>query len=148
MSTEVREIPAGQTALATQALLELRPQFRTAEALVAQIDLQQRPQGYRLIGAFGSEEPPYALAVAGFRTVRMLAWGLGAIYVDDLVTRAAHRGAGHAGALVRWLLEEAPRQECDELHLDSGVGADRQDAHRFYFRQGMRITSYHFARKV
>ncbi len=45
-----------------------------------------------------------------------------------------------------WVEEEARRLGCDQLHLDSGVGQDREDAHRFYFNHGMRITSYHFAR--
>ena len=44
-----------------------------------------------------------------------------------------------------WVEEEARRLGCDELHLDSGVGQDREDAHRFYFSHGMRIASYHFA---
>ena len=32
-----------------------------------------------------------------------------------------------------------------EFHLDSGVGPEREDAHRLYFNTGLRITSYHFA---
>ena len=43
---------------------------------------------------------------------------------------------------------EAARLDCDQLHLDSGVEADRADAHRFYFRHGLRISSYHFARSM
>jgi hypothetical protein len=46
------------------------------------------------------------------------------------------------------LLDEAAREGCGELHLDSGVGPDREDAHRFYFRHRLRITSYHFAREL
>jgi hypothetical protein len=42
------------------------------------------------------------------------------------------------------LRAEARRLQCDELHLDSGVGPERQDAHRLYFNAGMRIASYHF----
>jgi hypothetical protein len=47
-----------------------------------------------------------------------------------------------------WVQQEAERQGCEELHLDSGVGPEREDAHRFYFRHRMRITSYHFARTL
>jgi hypothetical protein len=32
------------------------------------------------------------------------------------------------------------------VHLDSGV--QRQHAHRFYFREGMTITSFHFRAAV
>ena len=143
---EVRELHAGDTIRAARALLELRPQFGDAATLAARVDDLQRPQGYRLAASFedGAEE---ASAAAGFRIVAMLAWGQG-LYVDDLVTLPGHRGRGHADALFAWLEEEARRAGCDELHLDSGVGPERADAHRFYFRHGLRISSYHFARAV
>ena len=143
---EVRELYAGDTVRAARALLELRPQFGDAATLAARVDDVQRPQGYRLAASFedGAEE---ASAAAGFRIVAMLAWGRG-LYVDDLVTLPGHRGRGHADALFAWLEEEARRAGCDELHLDSGVGPERADAHRFYFRHGLRISSYHFARAV
>jgi GNAT superfamily N-acetyltransferase len=66
--------------------------------------------------------------------------------VDDLVTRAAHRGKGHADAVMAWIEEEARRNGCGQLHLDSGLGPDRADAHRFYFRHGLTIVSHHFAK--
>jgi predicted GNAT superfamily acetyltransferase len=75
----------------------------------------------------------------------MLAYGR-YMYVDDLVTATDRRGRGHADRLFEWLYEEAARQDCNQFHLDSGVGPERADAHRFYFRHGLRITSYHFGR--
>ena len=140
----VRELPAGETELAAWTLLELRPHAAPASTLVDLIDDELRPNGYRLVGSFEDGEDD-AAAVAGFRVARMIAWGR-YLYVDDLVTAAERRGRGHADALFAWLLEEAARQGCDQFHLDSGVGPERADAHRFYFRHGMRITSYHFAR--
>jgi GNAT superfamily N-acetyltransferase len=140
----VRELPAGETGLAARALLELRPQYGDAGRLAARIDDVQRVGGYRLLGSF-EEGAAEASAAAGFRVVEMLAWGRG-LYVDDLVTLPEARGRGHADALFAWLDEEAERLGCDSFHLDSGVGPDRADAHRFYFRHGMRIASFHFAR--
>ena len=101
----VREIGPGETALAARTLLELRPGLGSAAALVRQVDERQRPTGYRLVGAFadGDEE---AAAVAGFRINEFLAWEKH-LYVDDLVTAAAHRGQGHADRLFAWLEEEA-----------------------------------------
>jgi GNAT superfamily N-acetyltransferase len=141
MVPEVREILAGETAVAAAALLELRPHHGSVEALTVRID-SQRADGYRVAAALEDGE---AAAVAGFRIAENLAWGR-FLYVDDLVTRAALRGRGHADAVMAWVEAEAARAGCDELHLDSGVGPEREDAHRFYFRHGMRITSYHFAR--
>ena len=143
---EVRELPPGETALAARALLELRPHRAPAAELVERIDAVQRPQGYRLLGSFDRGDAD-AAAAAGFRVVEMLAWGR-ALYVDDLVTLPDRRGRGHADALFAWLGDEAARLGCDQLHLDSGVEADRADAHRFYFRHGLRISSYHFARPM
>ena len=143
---DVRELPAGETIHGARALLELRPQFETPERLPERIDATLRPGGYRLIGSFEDGEQD-AAAVAGFRVVDMLAWGH-AIYVDDLVTAADRRGRGHADAVFAWLGEEADRLGCDQLHLDSGLQPERADAHRFYFRHGMRIVSFHFARGV
>src|SRR3954453_5892527 len=121
---------------------ELRPHHAPAGALVARADAQ-RAAGYRLVGAFDDGEDD-AAAVGGFRLTENLAWGRH-LYVDDLVTRRDRRGRGHGAALMRWLAAEARRAGCAELPLDSGVGADRQDAHRLYFNCGMRINSYHFA---
>jgi GNAT superfamily N-acetyltransferase len=140
---EVRELLAGETHLAAAALLELRPHVGSPEALAARVDAQ-RASGYRVAASFeaGDED---AAAVAGFRVGESLAWGR-FVYVDDLVTRAALRGRGHADAVMAWVDEEGRRQRCGQLHLDSGVGLDRADAHRFYFRHGLVITAHHFAR--
>ncbi|HEY3021661.1 MAG TPA: GNAT family N-acetyltransferase [Solirubrobacteraceae bacterium] len=140
---QVRELGAGETWRAAAALLELRPGLRSAEAVVARVD-GLRASGYRVAGSFEPGDDD-AAAVAGLRLGESLAWG-GYVYVDDLVTRVALRGRGHADAVLAWVVEEARRLGCGQLHLDSGVGADRADAHRFYFRHGMRIVSFHFAR--
>jgi hypothetical protein len=90
---EVREIQLGGTVQAAPAMLELRPRWETAEALVDFIDDALRPAGYRIVGVFGDRESE-ALAVAGFREVRSLAWGH-YLYVDDVSTVPAARRSGH-----------------------------------------------------
>jgi GNAT superfamily N-acetyltransferase len=142
---QIRELAAGETHRAARALLELRPDRGPAEVVIAAADAQ-RAAGYRLVASFEDGEDA-AAGVAGFRIAENLAWGRH-LYVDDLSTRADRRGRGHGGALMRWLGREACRAGCGELHLDSGVGADREDAHRLYFNSGLRIASYHFARAV
>jgi GNAT superfamily N-acetyltransferase len=137
----IRELGLGETALAEPVLRVLRP---AVADLVARIDERQRPEGYRLVAAFAEER---AVAAAGFRLAHNLAWGRH-LYVDDLVTVPEARGHGHARALMGWLVEEAARLGCETLQLDSGVGSDRTDAHRLYFNEGLRITSYHFAREL
>jgi GNAT superfamily N-acetyltransferase len=142
---DIREIAEGETHRAARALLELRPHRGPAETLVALADAQ-RAAGYRLVGSFEPAEDD-AAAVAGFRVQENLAWGRH-LYVDDLSTCADRRGRGHGGALMRWLAVEACRAGCEQLHLDSGVQAEREDAHRLYFNAGLRISSYHFQRSI
>jgi GNAT superfamily N-acetyltransferase len=142
--TTVRELGPEETGLAYATMRELRPHLASEAEFVARVNAIQRAEGYRLAGSFmeGQAEP---VAVAGFRVLHTLAWGY-VLYVDDLVTREAYHGQGHAAALMLWLVDEAARLGCDQLHLDSGV--HRHTAHRFYLNQGMRITAYHFAREL
>jgi GNAT superfamily N-acetyltransferase len=138
----IRELVAGETALASAALLALRPQFGASENLVAIIDGSQRGEGYRLIASFADGDEQ-AAAAAGFRVINHLAWGH-AMYCDDLSTRPEHRRAGHAGLLLDWMIDEARRLGCREFHLDSATSADRAEAHRLYMNKGMRIAAHHF----
>jgi len=138
----IRELEPTETVLAHAAMLELRPRIGTATAFAEHINTVQRSEGYRLVAALVDGETQ-AVAVAGFRLTHHLHWGR-AIYCDDLSTREAYRGQGHARALLDWMMAEARGLRCDEFHLDSGLAADRQAAHRLYFHKGMRITSFHF----
>jgi GNAT superfamily N-acetyltransferase len=82
------------------------------------------------------------MAVAGFRIIENLHTGR-ILYVDDLVTDDAARSAGHGTALLRWLAEYARDHRCLALELDSGT--HRHGAHKFYLREGMAITDFHFS---
>lgn len=67
------------------------------------------------------------------------------LYVDDLVTDERRRSTGVGRALLGYLEQKARAAEFDTLSLDSGT--QRTQAHRFYFREGMVVTSFHFAKK-
>ena len=143
-AAQIREIFTGETHLAHQAMCALRTTYEGEERFVEHVDGVLRPAGYRLLGAFlSARESP--VAVAGFRVGDNLAWGH-YLYVDDLSTALEARRQGLAGALLEWLIEEGRRLGCGQLHLDSGVGPERFDAHRLYHNQGLSIYSHHFAR--
>jgi GNAT superfamily N-acetyltransferase len=143
-AAEIRELDIGETHLAHQAMRALRAAYEDERRFVEQVDGVLRPDGYRLLATFVPDEEQ-AVAAAGFRVSDNLAWGHH-LYIDDLSTTPQARRQGHAGALLDWLIEEGRRLECGQLHLDSGVGPERFDAHRLYHNHGLAIYSHHFAR--
>lgn len=116
---------------------ELRPQLASAEEFVARVQ-EQQTEGFHL--AF-SECDGEIVTVAGFRMHHLLATGL-TLYVDDLVTADKARSQGHGKAMLHALIAHAREYGCEMFSLDSGTW--RQDAHAFYFREGMRVSSFHF----
>lgn len=93
----LRCIQQDDAPLAFPALRVLRPThpaMGSPEALEAYLQ-QAEAEGYRLVGVFenGRRE---AVAVAGYRTFTMLAFGR-ALYVDDLSTLPDARGRGTRG---------------------------------------------------
>jgi GNAT superfamily N-acetyltransferase len=118
------------------AMSQLRPHLQ-AETFLSKIRQQARG-GYRLVRLVDDE---VVRAVAGYRLIDNLAGGR-VLYVDDLVTDAAARSRGYGKALLNWLIDEARRESCGFLELDSGV--QRFDAHRFYLSNRMIIASHHF----
>jgi GNAT superfamily N-acetyltransferase len=120
---------------------QLRPRLAAEQDFLARVRRQQQ-QGYLLACV---EEQGQAVCVAGFRLLENLAWGR-FLYVDDLVTDEAAHSRGHGEAMLNWLIEYARREDCDELHLDSGV--QRFGAHRFYLNHRMDITAHHFGLRL
>ena len=141
---DIRELETGETRLGFAAMRELRTHLESEDEFVRRVDEVQRAQGYRLIGSF-EPDVEEAAAVAGFWASNCLSAGF-YLYVDDLVTREAHRGRGHAGGLLEWMGDEARRLGCQALRLDSAT--HRHDAHRFYLKHGMDIVSFHFVRAL
>jgi len=115
---------------------ELRPHIAEGQFL-SRVRSQERA-GYRLAYIRRASQ---VVAVAGFRVGENLAWGR-FLYVDDLITASGQRSMGLGARLLSWLKEQAAKEGCSHLHLDSGI--QRKDAHRFYAREGMTMASLHF----
>lgn len=123
---------------------ELRPHIK-AEDFLQRIRYQQT-SGYFLVAmkdvVDGIET---VVAVAGFRIGENLAWGR-FLYIDDLVTNTKCRSKGYGSRLLEWLKAHASALDCEQLHLDSGL--QRVDAHRFYEREGLPKSSFHFSTAI
>ena len=87
-------------------------------------------------------------AVAGVAVYRIYenTWDGLRMYVDDLVTDEAKRSSGVGHALMEHLQGIARRAGCAWYTLDSGT--HRAQAHKFYFREGMTIASFHFKKPL
>ncbi|HEV3410636.1 MAG TPA: GNAT family N-acetyltransferase, partial [Chthoniobacterales bacterium] len=120
-----------------ECMRELRTHLQSEEEFVQRVHRQQG-EGFRLAYL---EAEGAVRSVAGYRIYELLFSGR-TLYVDDLSTRAADRSRGYGGELFDWLVEEARRENCHALTLDSGV--QRFDAHRFYLMKRMKISAHHF----
>ena len=121
-------------------LLELRPHLERKTFLSTVKNMQN--QGFNLAYI---EEDSVVVAVAGYRISQNLFMGKN-LYVDDLVTSEVSRSKGYGASLINFLRDMAVENDCSTLHLDSGT--QRHQAHKFYFRNGFTIASYHFSEPV
>ncbi len=124
-----------------RVMKQLRPSLEESR-YVEQVKRQQDEHRYRLAALVHEGE---VRSAAGYRLGESLAWGP-YMYVYDLVTDAEGRSRGYGRQMLDWLLAEAAKAGCRQLHLDSGV--QRHDAHRFYLAAKMRISCHHFELEV
>ena len=115
---------------------QLRPHLDPA-SFIDRIRAQQA-EGYQLAALVNETS---VVAVAGFRVNLMLATGR-TLYVDDLIVDAGERSQGYGAALLQWLIAHARELGCNAFSLDCGT--QRRDSHAFYFRNNLRISSFHF----
>jgi GNAT superfamily N-acetyltransferase len=68
------------------------------------------------------------------------------MYCDDLVSDEVKRSIGVGRVLVTYMEALARERGCNVLTLDSGT--QRQQAHKFYFREGFTVTAFHFVKPL
>jgi GNAT superfamily N-acetyltransferase len=122
------------------AMSELRPHLLEKEF----VDLikSMKNEGYELAYLQIEEE---IVSVMGFRYLRFLHIGRH-YYIDDLSTKAAHRGKGFGKKLLEWLESKAIEKGFNAITLDSGY--QRYGAHKLYLNQGFQIRSHHFVKTL
>jgi GNAT superfamily N-acetyltransferase len=143
MTYELVDLEPGDPRLVDD-MLPVLAQLRThldAASLTA-IYVEGHPQGLRFLVAYDGDR---CVGVAGWR-ILALTFAVRKLYVDDLVTAADGRSKGVGHALLAELETRARGAGCTVIDLDSGV--QRHDAHRFYFRERMHISSHHFTKAL
>jgi len=118
-------------------MLQLRPQLQRDE-YVATMHALRASDGLQLLAL---RDAGSVRAVATYRVMNMLYCGR-LLYVDDLVTDERVRSHGYGARLLARLKEEGRALGCSQIQLISHV--KREDAHRFYFREGLGIECFHF----
>jgi len=68
------------------------------------------------------------------------------LYVDDLITDESLRSRGVGKQLLEHCREIARHLGCNVFSLDSGT--HRTQAHKFYFREQMHISAFHFIEEL
>jgi len=126
-----------QIAATFDVMKQLRPHL-DRDGYVAMVRALQASDGFRLVALI---DGGVVRAVAGYRYMRMLYCGQ-LLYVDDLVVDERVRSQGYGSRILDWLKDEARREGCAELQLISRTV--REQAHRFYFREGLGIECFHF----
>ena len=138
----VREIVSLPEMLAQHHLiLQLNPHM--GQPRYEELLHQMLPNGYRMVGAF--DEAGNCVGLSGFWINTKLYSGK-YLEADNFVVDAAHRSGGVGKLLSDWMLEEALRHRCDTLMLDAYV--TNSAAHRFYFREGFHVKSFHFFKSL
>ncbi|MEV5608059.1 GNAT family N-acetyltransferase [Streptomyces sp. NPDC052225] len=138
------DLEPGDARLASDVLpvlRELRPHL-TEESFREVYD-EGYGQGLRFSAAY--DDTGACAGVAGWRVVVNTSAGR-KLYVDDLVTADSARSGGVGRALLGHLEERGRHLGCGQLDLDSGT--QRTDAHRFYLRERMAITAFHFRKML
>jgi GNAT superfamily N-acetyltransferase len=134
----VRKLTTDEEILAARRVMrQLRPQIPEA-AYLETVRRMMRTDGYLQAAVFDGD---VVVAIAGYRFMEMLYAGK-TLYVDDVNTDETLRSRGHGKMLMDWLKREARERGCVQLQLDSGV--QREQTHRFYFREGLTINCFHF----
>jgi GNAT superfamily N-acetyltransferase len=126
-----------QIAATFDVLRQLRPHLERAP-YVPTIRALMSSDGLRVLAL---EDDGVVRAVATYRVMNMLYCGR-LIYIDDLVADERVRSRGYGAQLLARIKAEARAMGCSEVQLISRV--TREQAHRFYFREGFGIECFHF----
>lgn len=124
-----------------------------AEPVHRQLRPQLAPDYAAEIARIAAGGARLALAIEAEAVLGLAVWRLlektatrREFYIDDLVTDAARRSTGVGRALLAWCAAQARALGCTQLALDSGT--QRLQAHRFYFREGLPVTAFHFTKPL
>lgn len=99
---------------------------------------QMLPNGYRMVGIFEGEK---CVGLSGIWINTKLYSGK-YLEIDNFIVDAVYRSQELGKRLLDWMQQLAVKENCQTIMLDAYTSNNA--AHRFYFREGFHIKSYHF----
>lgn len=139
MGTEIALAETRDEVAATWPVMhQLRPHL-DAQAYLGQVRRLQAEHDFKLARM---TVDGVVVAVAGLRFGEWLHRGR-YLEIEDFVTSDEHRSRGHGGQFFDWIAALGRDAGCRHLRLLSGV--QREAAHRFYQRKGMKLEAHYFS---
>jgi ribosomal protein S18 acetylase RimI-like enzyme len=133
----IRELTTLPDMLEQHALIQqLNPAMEAAQ--YKQLLSQMLPNGYRMVAIFNDEK---CVGLSGFWINTKLYSGK-YLEIDNFIVDAAYRSQELGKQLSDWMHQLAINENCQTIMLDAYTSNNA--AHRFYFREGFHIKSYHF----
>jgi ribosomal protein S18 acetylase RimI-like enzyme len=137
----IKELTTHSQMLAQHSLiLQLNPAMELAT--YEQLLYQMLPNGYRMVCIFDGET---CVGLSGFWINTKLYSGK-YLEIDNFIVDARYRSKQLGKQLADWLQTEAQKHNCQTIMLDAYTS--NHNAHRFYFREGFHIKSYHFYKSL
>ena len=137
---QIRELNLKELDIVWEVLSQLRVELEYAE--FENLIYDMRAKEYKMFGLFnGGELITYAGAF-----IQTNLYHKRHLFVDDLVTYNSVRSQGYGNAMIEYLVNYAKVAGCENIVLSSGC--QREDAHKFYEKNGFIKKSFVFLKSV
>jgi len=137
---QIRELDLKELESAYSVVVQLRNELSYQE--FEDLIYDMRHMEYKMIGIFEKAE---LISYAGV-AVQTNLYHKRHLYVFDLVTDIKYRGQGYGVMMLEYLSDYAKMGMCENIVLSSGFV--REDAHRFYEKDGFVKKSFVFVKAL
>jgi len=137
---QIRELDLKELDVVYEVLSQLRPELSYQE--FEDLIYDMRHMEYKMIGIMEREK---LITYAGV-AVQTNLYHKRHLYVFDLVTDEDSRGQGYGEMMLEYLKDYAKMGMCEKIVLSSGFA--REDAHRFYEKDGFVKKSFMFVKSL
>jgi ribosomal protein S18 acetylase RimI-like enzyme len=137
---QIREISLKELDIVYKVIKELRVELSYDE--FEDLIYDMRHMEYTMMGVFEKGE---LICYAGV-AVQTNLYHKRHLYIFDLVTAMNYRSRGYGKMMLEYLRDYAKTAACEYLVLSSGM--QREDAHRFYEKEGFLKKSYLFVHAI